>query len=50
MDKETSIGKTNDGLTDDELKELDYRIGLSGVVSKPPWDAKFKRFGIERQG
>ena len=31
-------------------KELDYRIGLSGVVSKLPLGAEFKRFGIERQG
>jgi hypothetical protein len=31
-------------------KELDYRIGLSGVVFKPPWGADLKRIGIERQG
>lgn len=31
-------------------KGLDYRIGLSGAVSKPPCGAAFSRCGTERQG
>jgi hypothetical protein len=49
-DSETSFGKTKEDSQRITSKELDYRIGLSGVVFKPPWGADLKRIGIERQG
>jgi hypothetical protein len=35
-DSETSFGKTKEVSQRITSKELDYRIGLSGVVFKPP--------------